>query len=435
MEMKLKSPTLGGKIKAISSKSMAHRLLICAAFAECGGDVVCEDTNADISATAECLNALGARIKREGDIYRVTPITRVNTGAVLDCGESGSTLRFLLPIASAIGADASFVMHGRLPQRPLSPMYEELKRGGMSMSREGTNPFLTSGALCHGDYTLRANISSQFVSGLMFALPLIYKYRGISDANLWSTLTLTGEIESAPYIDMTLDALAEFGVKFGKLRHNEENGEKAKYKIPVNMEYRAPENLRVEGDWSNAAFWLCAGAIGKKPVTVTSLNLSSRQGDMRILELLKEFGADVTESGDVVTVTHRPLHGIRIDATQIPDLVPILAVVASVSEGETVIYGASRLRIKESDRLTSVTNMLSALGADIKETSDGLIINGKPGLSGGSVHAENDHRIAMAAAVASTVCDGEVTVSDAQAVSKSYPKFWEDFEKLSKGNS
>ena len=435
MEMKLNAPTLGGKIKAISSKSMAHRLLICAAFADRESDVVCEDTNADICATAECLNALGADIVRYGDTYHVTPISRVNKGAVLDCGESGSTLRFLLPIASAIGADATFVMHGRLPQRPLSPMFEELEQGGMSMSPQGTNPLLSSGALRHGDYTIAANISSQFVSGLMFALPLIYKYGDAPAEELESSLTLTGEIESAPYIDMTLDALAEFGVKFEEGYPNLDNNESAKYKIPMSMEYRAPTDLRVEGDWSNAAFWLCAGAIGKKPVTVTSLNLGSRQGDMKILELLKKFGADVIESGDQVTVTRRPLHGIRIDASQIPDLVPILAVVASVSEGETLIYGASRLRIKESDRLVSVTNMLSALGADIKETSDGLIIKGKPNLKGGSVHAENDHRIAMAAAIASTVCDGEVTVGDAQAVAKSYPKFWEDFEKLSKGNS
>jgi 3-phosphoshikimate 1-carboxyvinyltransferase len=433
MEMKLNSPVLGGKIKAISSKSMAHRLLICAAFAEREVDIVCEDTNADISATAECLNALGAKVTRTGDLYQVTPITRVNTGAVLDCGESGSTLRFLLPIASAIGANASFVMHGRLPQRPLSPMFEELKRGGMSMSKEGSNPLLTSGSLAHGDFSIAANISSQFVSGLMFALPLIYRYQGVSDSSLKSTLTLTGEIESAPYIEMTLDALAQFGVTFDRL--NENGGKDVKYSIPASMEFRAPKDLRVEGDWSNAAFWLCAGAIGKSPVTVTSLNLNSRQGDMKILDLLENFGAEIFVSDNEITVARRHLHGISIDATQIPDLVPILAVVASVSEGETVIHGASRLRIKESDRIRSVTNMLSALGADIKETADGLIINGNPRLNGGYVHAENDHRIAMAAAVASTVCDSEVTVNDAQAVSKSYPHFWEDFEKLSKGNS
>lgn len=434
MEKILKSPLLGGNIKAISSKSMAHRLLICAAFADRESEIVCEDVNADIKATADCLNALGAGIERVGEVYRITPVKSVNVGASLDCGESGSTLRFLLPIASAIGADASFIMHGRLPERPLSPMFEELEQGGMYLTPQGTNPMITSGSLHHKEYRIAANISSQFVSGLMFALPLIYKYSKAPEEELVSRLTLTGEIESAPYIDMTLDALAEFGVRFEEEYPNADNGESAKYIIPVNCEFKAPYALKVEGDWSNAAFWLCAGAIGKEKIKVTSLNLASRQGDMMILDLLKKFGADVVESGDEVTVSPRRLHGIRIDASQIPDLVPILAVVASVSEGETVIHGASRLRIKESDRLATVTEMLTALGAYIKETPDGLIINGKPRLFGGTVHAHNDHRIAMAAAIASTVCENEVVISDAQAVSKSYPAFWEDFEKLTKGN-
>ena len=432
MEKLLKSPSLGGKIKAISSKSMAHRLLICAAFADRESYIVCEDTNNDICATADCLCALGADIERVGDTFRVSPIKNVTDGASLDCKESGSTLRFLLPIASAIGANAQFVMSGRLPERPLSPLFEELEQNGMYLSPQGTNPLLTSGCLRHGDYSIKANVSSQFISGLMFALPLIHKFDGVpTDDDTLSTLALLGDVESAPYIDMTLDALSEYGVRFENGYANFDAGETLKYVIPSNMNFASPGTLKVEGDWSNAAFWLAAGAIGKNKITVTSLNTRSHQGDMAILKLLERFGADVTESGDHITVSPRKLHGIRIDASQIPDLVPILAVVASVSEGETVIYGASRLRIKESDRLASVTDMLSALGADISQTNDGLIIHGKPRLEGGNVHACNDHRIAMAAAVASTVCNGDVSITDAQAVSKSYPKFWEDFERLS----
>jgi len=437
MEKLLNSPSLGGKIKAISSKSMAHRLLICAAFADNESDIVCEDVNADIRATVACLNALGASIMRVGDSYHVTPISRVSVGASLDCGESGSTLRFLLPVASAIGADANFYMHGRLPQRPLSPLFEELEQNGMYLSPQGTNPLVTSGTLRHGDYRIAANVSSQFISGLMFALPLIHRFDGTptKDENgtpYESTLTLTGIVESAPYIDITLDALRTFGAKLEEAYADSANGETKKYVIPVGIKLHAPYDLRVEGDWSNAAFWLAAGAIGKQRLTVTSLNLSSSQGDMKIVDLLRKFGADAIKSGDEVTVIPRPLHGIRIDASQIPDLVPILSVVAAVSEGETVIYGASRLRIKESDRLLTVTNMLTALGADVKETADGLIINGKPYLEGGEVDAANDHRIAMSAAIASTICRGEVKIFGAEAVSKSYPKFWEDFERLSK---
>ena len=429
MEKLLNSPSLGGQIKAISSKSMAHRLLICAAFANGESEIICEDTNNDISATVDCLNGLGASIERMGNIYHVTPIRQVSTYEALDCRESGSTLRFILPIASAIGANAEFHMHGRLPARPLSPLFEELELNGMSMSPQGTNPLVTSGTLRHGDYRIAANVSSQFISGLMFALPLIYKYgEAIPDAV--STLTLTGTVESEPYINMTLDALENFGVSFEDGYPNLDGGETKKYIIPAPLEFTTPGTLAVEGDWSNAAFWLSAGAIGKNKIKVTSLNLNSKQGDMAIIDLLRQFGAEIYKSGNEVTVTPRPLHGIRIDASQIPDLVPILAVVASVSEGETVIYGASRLKIKESDRLASVSNMLSALGADIKQTADGLIINGKPSLEGGSVHAENDHRIAMAAAIAATVCKGSVKITDAQAVSKSYPRFWDDFERL-----
>lgn len=424
MEKRLKNPSLCGKIKAIPSKSVAHRLLICAAFADEKCEIICDETNADISATAECLNALGASVERVGNVYRVTPISKVNRPARLDCGESGSTLRFLLPVASAIGADASFFMHGRLSARPLSPLYEELQRGGMKLSPQGDNPMETSGILKGGDFRLAANVSSQFISGLMFALPLI--------KDSASTLTLTGKIESKPYIDITLDALKSFGVEFETLPCSE--GESAKYLIPASTTFRAPKRLTVEGDWSNAAFWLVAGAIGKAPITVSSLNVASKQGDMEIVELLKRFGADVSVSDDGVMVSPSRLKGISIDASQIPDLVPILAVAASVSDGETIIYGASRLRAKESDRLVSVTNMLSALGADIKETDDGLIIKGKDSLKGGEVDSANDHRIAMAAAVAALVCEGEVIINGAEAVAKSYPAFWQDFENLNKGN-
>ena len=430
MEKTLTRPLLGGKIKAISSKSMAHRLLICAAFAEGESEILCENVNADISATVSCLNALGAKIVREGDLYIVTPISEVRKNSDLDCGESGSTLRFLLPVAAAIGADSRFVMHGRLSQRPLSPLYEELEGGGISLSAQGSNPLTISGALNCGEYKIAANVSSQFVSGLMFALPLIGRFSSKEVGE--SSLILTGAIESAPYIDMTLDALKIFGVSPYEAHPNE--GEAAKYIIPSGARLCAPTRLFVEGDWSNAAFWLSAGAIGKSPVTVTSLNTCSHQGDKEILSLLRRFGAEITEKDNEITVSRGNLRGIKIDASQIPDLVPILAVVASVSEGQTVIVGASRLRIKESDRLLTVCDMLTRLGADIKETEDGLIINGKPTLEGGQVHAHNDHRIAMAAAIASVVCENRVTIENAEAVSKSYPDFWRDFEALCQGD-
>lgn len=432
MEKKLNSPSLHGKIKAVSSKSMAHRLLICAAFADKSCKIVCEDTNADICATVNCLNALGASIERLDNCYVVTPIKHISKNTHLDCGESGSTLRFLLPIVSAVGADSILHMHGRLSERPLSPLFEQLERHGMSLSPQGTNPLIVNGTLCCGDYKIAANISSQFVSGLLFALPLIHRFDNTDTKNSSSTLTLTGKIESAPYIDMTLDALLTFGVSIVDTAEYHAEDTARKYVIPTDITFKAPPSLAVEGDWSNAAFWLAAGAIGKNSITVTSLNTASHQGDKAIIELLERFGAKIERNGTEITVFPSKLSGITADASQIPDLVPILAVIASVSSGETLITGAARLKIKESDRLMSVSNMLASLGADIKATDDGLIIHGKPSLTGGTVCAENDHRIAMAAAVASTVCSGEVVISDAQAVTKSYPHFWSDFERLSK---
>lgn len=432
MEKKLKSPILHGKIKAISSKSMAHRLLICAAFADKESEIVCDDTNADICATVNCLNALGANVERTGNLYAVKPIKKTLKNIQLDCGESGSTLRFLLPIVSAVGSIASIYMHGRLSQRPLSPLFEQLEENGASLSPQGSDPLITSGILRSGDYRIAANISSQFISGLMFALPLINRFSDAKKDVEVSTLTLTGRIESAPYVDMTLDALSEFGVNFTSDAADSEKDEIRKYVIPSNSTFKTPSQLTVEGDWSNAAFWLAAGAIGKESLTVTSLNTASHQGDMAILDVLESFGAKIERTGSEITVFPSKLHGINLDASQIPDLVPILAVVAAVSEGDTQIYGAARLRIKESDRIMAVTNMLSTLGAEIKETDDGVIIHGQKVLAGGNVSSENDHRIAMAAAIASTVCLDEVVIRDAQAVEKSYPNFWNDFERLSK---
>jgi 3-phosphoshikimate 1-carboxyvinyltransferase len=339
----------------------------------------------------------------------------------------------MLPITAAIGAESTFYMRGRLPYRPLSPLYELLEQNGIYLTPQGTNPLITSGKLWGKDFSISANISSQFISGLMFAIPLLQRFDGKNEEeDTPSSLALIGNIESSPYIDMTLDALREFGVAVEEAYPNADRGETKKYLFPPECAFTSPLRLEVEGDWSNAAFWLAAGAIGKEPIKVTSLNTRSHQGDMEMIKLLRNFGADVIVSGDEVTVFPARLRGTRINAAQIPDLVPILAVVAALSEGETTIFGASRLRLKESDRLLSVSAMLSALGANIKETSDGLVINGVPRLKGGRVDSAGDHRIAMAAAIASIACENGVLISGAEATQKSYPKFWEDFERLSK---
>lgn len=400
-----------GRLKAIASKSVAHRLLICAAFADKKSTLRCENTNEDILATANCLCALGAKIDYISGVFIVDPIKTVNNEAILNCNESGSTLRFLIPVVCAVCDKTSFVMSGRLPERPLSPLREELEAHGIKFEYPKKNLLTVSGRLACGDYTINGGVSSQFISGLLFALSML-------DGE--STLTVTGRVESAPYIEMTIDALKTFGAY---LSVNENV-----YTV-CGKNLKASGDLSVEGDWSNASFPLSAAAIGGK-ITLDGINLLSHQGDMAILDILRRFGADIKCDNGVVTVKKDKLQAIELDASQIPDLVPVIATVASVAEGTTVISGASRLRIKESDRLVTTKTMLTALGADIEETDDGLMIRGRSRLLGGTVSSFNDHRIAMSAAVAAVACDGNVTVTNAEAVNKSYPDFWKDIKKL-----
>ena len=413
MKLSILPSKLCGEISAIASKSAAHRLLICAAFADCETIIRCDEINEDICATVRCLSALGATIVRDAPHYRVTPIHKLNKNALLDCGESGSTMRFLVPLACMLGADASFQMAGRLPERPLSPLREELERGSIVFSAVGSNPLICRGQLSTTEFTISGGVSSQFISGLLFALAVSGK-RGL--------IHIEGKLESAPYIDLTADALRQFGIEIDR--------SESLIELRENHGLRSPGEVFVEGDWSNAAFPLAMGAIGTHAITVRGLSPNSRQGDRAIVSLLARFGAEVTNEEDHYTVAPAPLHGIEIDAAQIPDLVPVLATVASVAEGRTVIYNASRLRIKESDRLQSVAALLGALGARVSETEDSLIIDGVPSLCGGSVSAFGDHRIAMSAAVASLVCTAPVTLDGANAVAKSYPKFWRDMRLL-----
>ena len=408
MDMIFNNPSVKRKVRAISSKSEAHRALICAALADGETKIICTDTNADIDATASCLTALGADIERIADGFYVKPISASGSKALLDCNESGSTLRFMLPLCASLGADCSFVMRGRLASRPLSPLYELLESNGVKLTEQGKSPLDISGKLNAGNYSVAANISSQYISGLLFAL-------SVADGE--STLTLEGKIESAPYIFMTLNTLLAFGADV------EFNPEGNVFRVKGKARLTSPKIFTVGGDWSNAAFYLCAGAIGKNPVTLTSLDQNSAQGDRAVLSVLKKMGADIRVSGDEITVYPSKLHGTEIDAADIPDLVPILSVATSVADGETRIYNASRLRLKESDRIESVCSLLSGLGADIRATEDGMIISGKPILYGGEVDSFNDHRIAMSAAIASLVCENTVKISRFEAINKSYPSF------------
>ncbi len=379
MDITIRTHPLQGEIQSIPSKSIAHRYLICAAFANNNTTLVCPETNRDIEATVDCLNALGASIQRCGCGYEITPISVIPEKATLNCCESGSTLRFLLPIVCALGIDATFHLQGRLPQRPLSPLWEEMERMGCTLSRPTANTIRCTGALRSGEYQIEGSVSSQFVSGLLLALPLIKEP---------ASLQITGTLESKPYVEMTRKALALFGA-------------------PGSV---SPGTVIVEGDWSNAAFWLAAQAMGSS-VEVLGLNPDSTQGDRAVSAILPRMSENIT-----------------ISAADIPDLIPILSIVAAANSGAT-FTNIQRLRLKESDRVYSTIRMIESLGGKATATESSLTVYGT-GLLGGTVDPMNDHRIAMAAAIGATVCKQEVTIIDAECVKKSYPGFWKDFSRL-----
>lgn len=403
MDVKIFPRQLSGSIDGISSKSFAHRALICAALAKGKSKIRINTSSEDIEATVECLKNLGADIEQNGDIYTVSPILTPFDKAEINCRESGSTIRFLLPVICALGTKTKIAASGRLPDRPLSPLKEELIRAGAEIS--DSFPLSVSGMINCGDYSIRGNVSSQFVTGLLLALSHL-------DGN--SRLTLIPPVESRPYIDITLDVLKKFSADI-----KEENNV---FYIKGGM--LSGCDYSVEADWSNAAFWLCSG------VEVRNLNPDSVQGDKAIINVLSDMGAKIskTENGFLADVSS--LHGCRINASQIPDAVPVIAAMAATAEDETVICNAERLRLKESDRIESVASMLISLGAEVETFSDGLRIRGKPSLSGGETDSFGDHRIVMAAAVAAQKCENPVTILNAHAVGKSYPAFFEDYNSL-----
>ena len=389
MDLRIFPGKLAGQTAAIPSKSQAHRLLICAALADGPTQLHCAQSNRDLDATAACLNALGAEVRATETGFSVRPMEHIPAKATLPCGESGSTLRFLLPLAAALGVEATFRLEGRLPQRPLSPLWEELERKGCQLSRPTPDTILCRGQLQPGSFRLSGSISSQYFTGLMLALPLISGS---------SRLLVQGELESKPYVDMTQQTLALFGVQA-------DLGE-----IQGFQRYQSPGRVTVEGDWSNAAFFLTAQALGS-PVSVTGLNLDSAQGDREIRNLLQSMETCSTISG-----------------AQIPDLIPILAVFAACRQG-AVFTHIQRLRMKESDRVASTLAMITALGGHGWADADTMTISGT-GLTGGQVDAHNDHRIAMASAIAATCCSQPVILLDAQCVQKSDPHFWEVYAQL-----
>ncbi len=399
MNIQIKPTNLAGTIKVPPSKSISHRALICAALSK--GETRITDLLGceDIDATCDALTALGAEIRTEGGITYVKGIENPPTKAEINCRESGSTLRFIIPVAAALGVETTFTGCGKLPTRPITPYVDEFKKHGVEFVSD-TMPYHIRGKLTSGVFSVPGDISSQFITGLLFALPLI---EGSSN------IVMTSPLQSKPYADITIQCMKTFGVETLEFNGN--------YSVKGIQQYKATD-YNVEGDCSQAAFFAVANQIGSN-IELTGINPNSVQGDRAVFDIIN----NMIKIGDNYS-------GFDVDATDIPDLVPILTVLAAFADGVSHIRGCKRLRIKESDRLESISTVLNSLGASVTIVNDELEIAGVKELTGGVCSSFNDHRIAMSLAIASQRCTGDLIITDTECVAKSYPTFFEDFRSL-----
>ncbi len=408
MTVKIIPSPLCGRVNIPPSKSAAHRALICAALSEGTSRVEPYCTSKDIKATVSCLKALGMKIDEDQKGYTVGR-GETAKGSMLDFCESGSTARFIMPVAAALGADCTMIGQGRLPLRPMADLTELLRQHAVKVSGDNL-PITTCGKMTAGDFPIAGNISSQYISGLMLAAPLM-----TDDTHIIPTTN----VESVGYIDMTIDAMKRQGVTVEETTDG--------WKIDGRQEYK-PANISIEGDWSQAAFFMSAAAIGGD-IKISGLDFTSHQGDMAALDVFAAFGADISIEDNVLHIKKGTLRGIEVNAANIPDMVPAIAATAAFAEGKTVIHSAERLRLKESDRIKTTIAALGVMGIKTEERPDGMIIyGGKP--HGGTVDGANDHRIVMAFSVAAAYASGESLIEGAQAIEKSYPEFFKDFNTL-----
>lgn len=387
----LENSNLIGTVTMPPSKSAAHRALLCS-FLAGGGRVDPIINSKDMKAMEQALSSL-----RKGE-------------EIIDCIESGNTLRFVLPVAAALGRNVTFTGSGRLPERPIGDYLRLLPEHGVKCTSNGKLPVTIEGRLTGGRYEIAGNISSQYITGLLFALPLLEED---------SEIVLTTKLESKPYVDLTIKVLSDFGIAV----EERDNG----YFIKGNQKYIKRDYI-VESDWSQAAFFLAAGAIGGD-VTLKGLHIDSAQGDKEIVDILCRFGADIEINENSIRSKKSALHGIEVDVTDIPDTVPAIAVTAAFAQGKTVITGAERLRYKESDRIESVVTNLKKMGVQVEETRDGMIITGSC-VCGAEIDGYNDHRIVMAFSIAALFAQGETVITQAESVNKTYPAFFEDYNSL-----
>lgn len=413
--VKIKGGPLRGSLNIPPSKSLSHRAIIAASLSSGSSRIDNIIFSEDILATIDGMKKLGARIEKTGEktlkIKGGIPLSL--RGQSIDCRESGSSLRFLIPLSLVNTTDIIFTGEGRLVDRPLHPYYEIFQEQNIRYkTRDKGLPLEIQGNLKAGEFQIRGDISSQFISGLLFTLPLLE-----GD----SKIKIKGPLESKGYVDLTIDILDKFGIEI-------KNKDYKEFNIRGCQKYRACD-YRVEGDFSQAAFWLVGGVLGKE-IRLNDLKLDSIQGDKAIVDIIKDMGGDLSLGDSTIVSKKSKTHGISIDGSQCPDIVPVLTVLAALSQGQTNIVNIGRLRIKESDRIRAISTELNKLGGDVKEVGDSLLIRGKKSLRGGRVESWNDHRIAMSLAIASIACKEDVLIGGADSINKSYPNFWKDFKSL-----
>ncbi len=399
-----------GVSSAMVSKSDAHRALIASALSDKPTLFNLSRVSLDIEATLSCLISLGARVVREDNSLTVYPIGERAVSPVLNCNESGSTLRFLIPLAATVSQNPSFKGQGRLSQRPLSPLVSAMEKQGCSFSSPSV-PLTVSGELLPGIFEIPGNVSSQFISGLLFALPLL---SGDSE------IVLTSPLESSAYVDMTVDTLSKFKIEITKTPKG--------FLISGGQKYISPSSYTVEGDWSNIAPFM-AGASLAGELAISGLDPYSKQSDKAMIDILERFGADISYKNSAYIIRKKNANPFEFDMSQCPDLFPVVAVLACGAMGKSRLYNASRLRLKESDRIESTKALIKSLGGDCTSDSDSLTVIGCGRLRGGKCHSADDHRIVMAGAVASAISSEGVIISGADAINKSYPDFMKDFER------
>lgn len=414
MNISIKPNKLNGIVNVPASKSIMHRALICASLSEESCIISNIYLSDDIKSTISCLEKLGASFEIHKDKIKVNGIKNIPQNAVFDCKESGSTIRFFIPIALALGVKSKFTGKGKLITRPLDVYTQSFKNKGVDFRYTGKLPCTCSGKLQPGNYTVKGNVSSQFITGLLFSLPIL-------DGD--STITVTEPFESKSYVDITISCLKSFGVE---ITYNNST-----YYIKGNQHYKATDYY-VESDYSQVAFFLVANALGND-IKVKKFYEKSTQGDSKIIDILKNIGIECNFDNGIITTKTNSKKSFNIDGSDIPDIVPILCVLACFCDGISTISNVYRLKLKESDRILSTIDIITKLGGKIqynKENDKLLIHGGIDEFNGCDLDCHNDHRIAMCSAIASTVCSDKVNLFGSKCVNKSYPTFFDEFQKL-----